>query len=311
MIAVGTLDDAPLSTGGSNSDVYREGTKTPGASHAVTVAHFYSISPGYLAAAGTRLLAGRDFTWDDGPDTPKVVIVNHELARRLFGDAPAIGRKFLGGDFASHEIVGIVEDGKYDSLTEDRKAAMFYPLAQAPEGDTTLVVRSLQAPSDVPPALNRMLRGIDSSLPFTIQSWPDALGLVLFPARVATAALSVMGLLAALLAVTGVFGMAAYSVSRRMRELGIRVAMGAQRAELVRSALARPLILLLGGSLLGLAGGVMTSRLLAFLVYEATPRDPLVLTGALFIMTLIGVLATWIPASRALRVNPARLLREE
>jgi len=156
-----------------------------------------------------------------------------------------------------------------------------------------------------------VLSGVDSSVPFTIHTWPDALSLVLFPARVATAALGVMGLLAAMLAITGVFGMAAYSVSKRMRELGIRSAMGARRTQLTRSALGRPVVLLLAGSALGLAAGVFASRLLAFLVYQATPSDPVVLAGALLTMTLIGLIATAIPAARALRVNPAQLLREE
>jgi ABC-type antimicrobial peptide transport system permease subunit len=173
------------------------------------------------------------------------------------------------------------------------------------------VVRSQLPFGEVGPVVRRTLNRVDPNLPFTIETWLDALALVLFPARVATAALGVMGLLAAMLAVTGVFGMAAYTVSRRMRELGIRVAMGAQSAQLIRSALARPVVLLLIGSALGLAGGVVASRLLAFLVYQATPRDPLVLAGALLTMTLIGVVATAIPAARALRVNPAQLLREE
>jgi predicted permease len=309
--AVGTVDDAPLSTGGSSSPVYREGTKDLKVSNSVMTPKFYSISPGYLAAAETRLLAGRDLTWADSPDAPKVALVNQYFAHRMFGDVPAIGRHYLWGDGTSIEIVGVVEDGKYDAITEAPQAAMFFPLAQENEADTTLVVRSVLPAAQVAPALNRVFRSVDASLPVTIQCWPDALALVLFPARVATAALSVMGLLAGLLAVTGVFGMAAYSVSKRMRELGIRMAMGAQRSELVRSALGRPVILLLAGSGLGLAGGVVASRLLSFLVYDATPRDPLVLAGALLTMTLIGVLATWIPAARAARVNPAQLLREE
>jgi len=137
------------------------------------------------------------------------------------------------------------------------------------------------------------------------------LALVLFPARVATAALGVMGLLAAMLAVTGVFGMAAYTVSKRMRELGIRVALGAHRRQVMRAALGRPFLVLVTGSAAGLVLGVLASRLLSALVYEATPRDPLVLLGALAAMVLIGLIATWIPARRALAVNPAQLLREE
>jgi predicted permease len=309
--AVGTIDEAPLGTGGSGSDVYRDGTTDLKSSNSVTTAHYFSISPGYLNAAQTRLLAGRDFTWADGPDAPKVAIVNATFARLMFGGAPAIGGHFVGGDKTRYEVVGVVEDGKYDSLTEDPKAAMFWPLAQVNEGDTALVVRSQLPPAELTPVLYQKLAAIDSSVPFTIHTWPDALALVLFPARVAAAALSVMGLLAAMLAVTGVFGMAAYSVSKRLRELGIRVAMGAHRVQVLRAALSRPVKLLLAGSAIGLALGVLASRLLAVVVYQASPRDPLVLAVALALMVLVGVAATWIPAQRALRVNPAQLLRED
>jgi predicted permease len=309
--AVGTVDDAPLSSGGSSSSVYREEATEFRSSTSLTSARYFSISPGYLKAAQTKLLAGRDFTWQDSPGSPKVALINQTLARQLFGDAPAVGRRFRSGDTTLHEVIGVVEDGKYLSLTEAPHAAIFFALAQEPSGDTTLVVRSALPAGEVAAAVHRVLNRIDAGLPFTIESWPQALGLVLFPARVATAALGVMGLLAAMLAITGVFGMAAYSVSKRMRELGIRAALGARQGQLARSALARPMILLLGGSAAGLAMGVFASRLLAFLVYEASPRDPVVLAGALLTMALIGLIATSIPAARALRVNPAQLLREE
>ena len=170
-------------------------------------------------------------------------------------------------------------------------------------------MRSQLPASEQLPRSTAVLTGIDSSLPFTIEPWTTASGAGLFPARAATAALGVMGLLAAMLAITGVFGMAAYSVSKRLRELGIRVALGAHRAQFMRSALGRPLVLLLSGSVAGVVLGVVASRLLAFLVYEATPRDPLVLAGALLTMTMVGLVATWIPARRALAVNPAQLLQ--
>ena len=237
--------------------------------------------------------------------------MNETFARKMFGDEPAIGRQFLGGDKTSYQIVGIVENGKYEMLTEDPGPAMFFPLAQNHEANTLLIVRSELPPAEIASALNRMLTGIDASLPFTLRQWPDRLALVLFPARIATAALSVMGMLAAMLAVTGVFGMATYTVSKRMRELGIRVALGAHRGQLMRAALGRPLLVLLSGSAAGLLLGVLASRLLAALVYEATPRDPLVLIGAVAAMTLIGLIATWIPARRAIAINPAQLLRQE
>ena len=309
--ATGTTDSLPLSGGGSNWSVYREGTADLRPSNSVMAPHSFGISPGYLKAAETTLLAGRDFTWDDGPKTPKVAIVNETFARKMFGDEPAIGRNFLGGDKTSFQIVGIVENGKYEMLTEDPGPAMFFPLAQNHEANTILIVRSELELPEIASALNRKLTGIDSSLPFTLRAWPDRLSLVLFPARIATSALGVMGLLAAMLAITGVFGMATYTVSKRMRELGIRAALGAHRGQLMRAALGRPLLVLLSGSAGGLVLGVLASRLLAALVYEATPRDPLVLIGAVAAMTVIGLVATWIPARRAMAINPAQLLRQE
>jgi ABC-type antimicrobial peptide transport system permease subunit len=114
-----------------------------------------------------------------------------------------------------------------------------------------------------------------------------------------------------MLSITGVFGMAAYSVSKRMRELGIRVALGASRKQVLQAALGRALQLLVCGSAAGLLLGILASRVLASIVYQATPRDPLVLSGVVLAMLLLGLLATWIPAQRALSIDPLRLLREE
>jgi ABC-type antimicrobial peptide transport system permease subunit len=127
----------------------------------------------------------------------------------------------------------------------------------------------------------------------------------------ATVSLGVMGALGAMLAITGIFGMAAYSVSKRLRELGIRIALGAQRNEVLEAALGRAVKLLALGSVVGLLLGLLATKVLAFIVYQATPRDPLVLAGVVLVMSLLGLVATWIPAQRALSVNPLILLREE
>jgi ABC-type antimicrobial peptide transport system permease subunit len=127
----------------------------------------------------------------------------------------------------------------------------------------------------------------------------------------ATAALGVLGMMGAMLSITGIFGMAAYSVSRRLRELGIRIALGAQRKEVLQAALGRPLKLLAIGSATGLALGIFAGKVLAYIVYQATPRDPLVLGGVVLAMLLLGLVATWIPAQRALSIDPLILLREE
>jgi predicted permease len=309
--SAGTIDTPPLSGSVSTTTIYRDGTAEFGVSHRALGAKYFNISPGYLKAAETRLMAGRDFTWQDDAKSPKVAMINQTFARKLFGNASAIGQHFMTGKDGRHEIVGIVEDGKYDSLTEDPSAAVFYPLAQGTNSRTTLVLRSRLPSADAAKALNRILTSIDPALPISISSWPASMGLVLFPARVAAVSLGIMGLLAAMLAITGTFGVAAYSVSRRMRELGIRVALGARRAQLMRSALGRPLVLLTSGSLAGLGLGMLTSRLLAQIVYHATSRDPLVMGGVIATMALIGLVATWIPARHALSVDAARLLRED
>jgi ABC-type antimicrobial peptide transport system permease subunit len=147
--------------------------------------------------------------------------------------------------------------------------------------------------------------------PLTVQSWRDAMGNALFPSRAAASGLGVMGLLAGMLALTGIFGMAAYNVSRRMKELGIRVALGARTKHVMTAAVGRPIVLLVIGSMVGLLLCVFASRLLGQIVYQANPRDPVVVGGAVLTMALLGIAASAIPALRALAVDPSKLLREE
>jgi ABC-type antimicrobial peptide transport system permease subunit len=207
--------------------------------------------------------------------------------------------------------VGIVEDGKYDSLTEDPQPAMFLPILQSPSSQTYLAVRSDRDLTQLAAAVRSAVRELDAGLPLYIGPWNKELDTTLFGSRMAAMALGVMGAMGAMLSVTGIFGLAAYSVSKRLRELGIRMALGAQRKEVLQAALGRPFKLLACGSAAGLLLGILASRVLAFIVYQATPRDPLVLAGVILAMLLLGLLATWIPAQRALSIDPAILLREE
>jgi ABC-type antimicrobial peptide transport system permease subunit len=174
-----------------------------------------------------------------------------------------------------------------------------------------LVVRSNRDPLQLAPEVRSRLRELDSGLPLNIQTWTEGLSIAMFPSHVATVSLGVLGLLGAMLSITGIFGMAAYSVSKRLRELGIRIALGARPSEVLQAALGRPLKLLAFGSVAGLILGILATKVLAFIVYQATPRDPLVLAGVVLAMALLGLLATWIPAQRALSVDPLILLREE
>jgi predicted permease len=296
----------------TDTHVFQDDTRDLRAANAAAVPYRYDVSPGYLAAAGTVLLAGRDFTWHDDRNAPRVALVNEELARLLFGSAVrAVDRYYRLQDGTRIQIVGIVENGKYLSVTERQAPAMFLPFLQSPIRVTELIVRSSRDPQQLMPALRGAVQQFDSGLQVDVDSWTNYLRLALFPSRVATVALGVLGLMGAMLSITGIFGMAAYSISRRMRELGIRIALGAQRREVLDAALGRALRLLAIGSLAGLALGFLASRVLASIVYEATSRDPLVLAGVVVAMGFLGLIATWIPARRALMLDPLVLLREE
>lgn len=309
---VGFIDNLPLSLGGGDSYVYTDATTDFRPTNYAADAMNYRISPGYLEAAGTRLIAGRNLTLSDDKDAPKVALINHQFAIKVFGSVDkAIGGHFKYWGNQRAEVVGVVEDGKYRSLTEDQMPAMFFSFLQHQEGSTWLVVRSQRDPSEIAGALERTIRGIDSGLPFTITTWNQEMNSALFPARVASVALGVLGILGAMLAITGIFGMASYVVSKRLRELGIRVALGASQRQILGASLGRAFRLLAIGSIAGVVLGVLGARVLAFIVYQASPKDPLVLFGVTATMLILGMLASWIPARRALAVDPLVLLRDE
>ncbi len=316
--SVGLINQLPLSGGRTSSYVFSDETTDLSAANAAGNPLFYRVSPDFFRAAGTAMLSGRTFTWHDDKDAPRVAVVNQEFARRIFGSVTgATGRYFKSRDFSAGmriEVVGVVEDGKYVTLSEYPQPAMFFPsLQMAPSSATWIVVRSNQDPQQTAEAMHTALRDLDPGLPFAIQTWTKELesSTALFAPRMATVSLGILGAMGAMLAITGVFGMAAYTVSKRMRELGIRMALGAQRRQVLQAALGRAIQLLAFGSAAGLLLGILASRVLAVIVYQATPRDPLVLTGVVLAMAVLGLLATWIPAQRALSIEPLKLLREE
>jgi len=310
--SVGLTDQVPLGDSPGESNVFTDNTSDLRPSNAAADAVMFKISPEYFHAAGTALLSGRTFTWHDDENSPRVAVVNREFASKIFGSVSnAMGGYYKMPDGTRTQVVGIAEQGKYGRLTEDPRPAMFLPILQSPSSSTWLVVRSDRDPQQLVPAIRGKLRDLDAGLPVYIQTRYQGLDTALFGPRMATLSLGVLGLMGAMLAVTGIFGMAAYSVSKRLRELGIRVALGAQRKEVLQAALGRAVRLLAIGSAAGLLLGILASRVLAFVVYQATPRDPLILAGVVLAMSLLGLLAAWIPARRALSADPMILLREE
>jgi ABC-type antimicrobial peptide transport system permease subunit len=188
---------------------------------------------------------------------------------------------------------------------------MFYSFLQEPSSATWIIVRSGRDPQETAAALQRSLHSLDPALPLDIKTWNTELDWALFAARVATVSLGVLGLLGAMLAITGIFGMASYTVTKRLRELGIRVALGANQHNVLNAALGRAFRLVVIGSVAGMILGVLATRVLSSIVYQATPKDPIVLGGVILTMLAVGMVAALIPARRALAVDPMILLREE
>ena len=309
--AVGFADTLPLGTGLNDTIVFSDKTSDLRPSNATADAALLNVSPDYFRAAGTALLSGRSFTWTDDKNSPRVAIVNREFARKVLASGAAVGQNFKMKDGTRVQVVGITEDGKYNSLTEDPVPAMFLPILQSPSTSTQILVRSSRDPQILGPAVRSALHQLDPAVPLDIETRDKPMATLLFGPRMATVALGVLGAMGALLSITGIFGMAAYSVSKRLRELGIRIALGAQRREVLQTALGRAFKLLAIGSAAGLLLGILASRVLAYIVYQATPSDPLVLGGVVLAMALLGLVAAWIPAQQALSVNPLALLREE
>ncbi len=308
--SVAAINRPPLTGSLRGFPVFAPGTAELNVNNSVLSSYNYTISPGYFETAPVRLKEGRDVSWRDTTETPLVAIVNQAFARAMWGATSPIGKTFIFLD-QLREVVGVVEDGKYEEVSESPQPAVFLPWSQNEQITPTFVVRSQRAQNELTPEIQRTLLALEPEALVTVRSWTDAIAWVLFPARAATVALGIMSGLAAMLAVTGIFGMAAYNVSRRMKEFGLRVALGAQARHVMRAAVGRPIVLLAVGSLLGLLITLFARGPLSQIVNQADPRDPVVVLGAVLTMILLGIAASAIPALRALAVDPSKLMREE
>ena len=315
--AAGYANKTPLSQDTSTTAVFSQQTTDLRSANKAFFSYVYDVSPGYFDAAGTRLLAGRDVSFSDTENTPPVAVVNQEFARLLFHTDQAVGRYFKNSDGLSIQIVGIVANGKYLTLTEDQDEAIFFPISQRHNTITSFIVRtksdlSPKATSEMASTVRKIIYDLDPAIPIRESSpWKEQLGLAFFVSEVATAALSIFGAFGLLLSIASTFGLASYTVSKRLRELSIRVALGAQTKHVLWAALGRMLALLASGSFVGIVFGAGVSRLLTAIVYQASARDPLVLISVGLTMTITGALSVAGPVRRALHVDPASLLREQ
>ncbi len=302
----------PLGLSQSNTIVYAEGKPAPPPREAPST-FYYNVSPGYFRTMQTRLVAGRDFDERDRPGATRVAIVNQAFARRLFPNEDALGKRFSQGPSGPWaQIVGIVQDGKYQSLNDDAALAIFWPRSQRYDSAMSVVARSSMPAADVLRRLQQAVYSLDPTLPFfQADSLEDHLSMPLLPARIAAVMLGGFGVLAVILAATGVYGMLAYAVSKRTREIGIRVAIGATRGNVLSLVLRRALVIVGCASVLGALLALAAGRYFSPVLYGVSPKDPATYALALMLMAVIGALACFVPARRALRIEAAIALREE
>ncbi len=308
------VDRIPLTMSVPASPVYVEGKSVPKRLADVPRAYGFTVSPDYFRTMRTRIIAGRDFDSRDKPGGRQVAIVSSSFAAELLDGGSPLGRQFStdpGGP--PIEIVGVVETGKYYNLTDQDPRAFWTPLEIGYRPSASVMARTrMNPPESLVPSIGAVIREIDPSVAlFATGNMEDQLAWTFFPSRTAAIALSAFGILALVLAATGIYGVMAYAVSRRTREIGIRMAIGATKAQ-VWASIGRSAAILIGtGLVLGLAVALGAGRLLERMLYGVKPNDPLAFAIVFALMLAVGAAATFVPAWRATHIDPMQALRQE
>lgn len=308
------VDRMPMTMNVPGVNVYIEGKPVPKNTADLPSAFGFSISTDYFRTMRTRFVSGHDFDARDKQGSRSVAIVSSSFAAELLDGANPIGRRFsLGPKDDPIEIVGVVETGKYFSLNDQSPKAFWLPNEIRYESKGSLMLRTRMVPPEsLVPSISAAIREIDPSIAlFSTGSMEDQLTWTFFPARVAAIALGAFGLLALVLAATGIYGVMAYAVSRRTREIGIRMAVGASPAQVLASIARSAGILIGSGLVLGLAIAFGAGRLLERILFGVQPTDPATFAIVFAIMLSVGAAATFLPARRATRVDPMQALRRE
>lgn len=302
----------PLSLDVSTTSIQAFG-KPPSKRSDTTVAIYYYASPNFFRTLETQILAGRDFSWRDTPNSPHVVVINKALADLLFPHEKALGKR-IGHDRNGPwwQVIGVVENGKYQSLNDENQPVVFWPLLQTYESTTTLVARSHLPADQLIAMLRQTVRQMDQTMPlFDVATLENHLALPLTPARLAASLLGAFGFLAVALAAMGVYGAMAYAVARRTREIGIRVAIGAQKRNVLTLVARRTAVVLAAGALCGALAALAGGKFFSAVLYGISPKDPATFITAIALMCLVAIIACAIPVRRALAVDPSQALREE
>jgi len=274
---------------------------------------FNQIAPQFFATFGMTLLSGHDFSALDTPDSSKVVIINEKLAHYFFGTEDAVGKRISLENLKDLQIIGVVADAKYRNLREQSPQTVYLPLSQSSSMmQRTLCVRTSGTPHNLIAAIRREVRALDPNLPvFDIKTFEDQVNESVSQERLVAMLSSFFGFFALLLASLGLYGVMAYAVARRTREIGIRMALGARAGNVLRLVLGETLLLVLIGIALGLPAALAATRLTEGLLFGLTATDPFTIALATLVMIAVASLAGWMPARRAARVDPMVALRYE
>ncbi|HEX5491144.1 MAG TPA: ABC transporter permease [Candidatus Udaeobacter sp.] len=305
-------DNLPLGLNYNSSSIYVEGTEFKGAS-TLPIAIPIESTPGYFDAMGIPL-RGRDFRDDENKKESRVAIVNETFVKKLLNGQDPIGRRFNwhGPKDPLFEIIGVVPDGKYNSLGEDPRPALYTPLYRDYTGMVTLVARTRADPRQVLGSLRTIVQELDPSISvYAAKTLKEHMGTSLFPARMAAIALGSFGVLALILAAVGIYGVMSHVVAGRTREIGLRMALGAQLSDVQKLILKQGMFLAGTGSLCGLLLALGGTRMMKSLLYGVSTSDPVTFSSVAFLLAGIAFLACWIPARRASRVEPMTALRAE
>jgi predicted permease len=279
-------------------------------------AYFIGVLPGYFRALGTRLVEGRDVKDTDAAGAPEVILVNRSLARRLYGSESALGRRIrlVNPEYAGswRTVVGVVDDVRYSGLDDPGEAALYTPFAQTPFLWSYVMVRSAGPPMALAASLRDAVRSVDPGLEAAaVKPMSDVVAETVVQPRFNVLLLSAFALLALVLAAVGIYGVVAYSVVQRTREIGVRVALGATRGDVLRLVTGEGLRMAGLGVVLGLFGAAAASRLLTALLFEVRPGDPATFALAALFLVLVAAAASAVPAWRATRLAPVVALHTE